>query len=156
MVCGRHLSLVETLTARFHLEAAAFEQGDVESQRGKPPGQDQPGYARANNAERGPDGRARIEFIEIDMHATVCEAVPMRARALRRGGRAGFDALRQNLLHHNGTFFGPGQLLIQSLVLEREPGIFNAELVKNGRVQVADVHRVFDNVVRKIIRFTAH
>src|SRR5258708_942487 len=46
-----------------------------------------------------------------------------------------------------------GQLLIETLKLERELVVIDTELVKNRRVEIADVHWILDDVVGKIVGF---
>jgi hypothetical protein len=49
-----------------------------------------------------------------------------------RADRAVGPQLRQYFLDHVRSFFGTGELLIQTLVLEREALIVDAELMKQG------------------------
>ena len=57
---------------------------------------------------------------------------------------------RQNLFHDSAMFHA-GELLVESLVLEREPLVVETEQVQHGRVEVADRDRGFDDVVREVI-----
>ena len=45
-----------------------------------------------------------------------------------------------------------GEALVETLELVAEPLVIEAELVEQGRGEIADVHRVLDDVVREVIR----
>jgi hypothetical protein len=58
--------------------------------------------------------------------------------------------LRENP-SHDVRFFHPGEPHIEPLVSVREPFVIDAELMKDRGLEVADMHRVFDDVVGKIV-----
>ena len=47
--------------------------------------------------------------------------------------------------------FDPGQALIQALEGEGQFFVVDAKLVEDGRMQVADSHRILDHVVAEIV-----
>ena len=56
----------------------------------------------------------------------------------------------QNSFHH-ARLLDAGQPLVEPLVLVGEPLVVEAQQVQDGGVEVADVHRVLDDVVAEIV-----
>src|SRR4051794_16685363 len=56
---------------------------------------------------------------------------------------------RQDRLDRVGRL-DAGQALVEALVLDRQPGVVDAELVQDGGVDVADVDGVLDDVVAEL------
>src|SRR3954471_9532254 len=57
---------------------------------------------------------------------------------------------RQYSLHHKRGNRA-GELLIQALEPKRKLVVVNAETVKNGRIKIAHVHRIFHHVVAIVV-----
>ncbi len=52
-------------------------------------------------------------------------------------------------------FLNPCKFDIQTLIPVQEPVVIDAELMKNRRLKVPDVNRIFHNIVRKSSVYTA-
>src|SRR5262249_16612944 len=66
-----------------------------------------------------------------------------------------FLPLGQQLLDHPRVLH-PSQPLVQSLVLVAEALVVETQKVQDRGMEVADVHRVLDDVVREIVGFTVN
>ncbi len=60
--------------------------------------------------------------------------------------------LREQFLNH-ASGFDARQTIIQSLRFERESLVVDSKQVKDRGVEIADVHRILDNVVAEVVRF---
>ena len=54
---------------------------------------------------------------------------------------------------HDVCFFDSGRFFIQAVVRKSESIVIDSQLVKNRGIEIANVDRVFDNVVTELIRF---
>jgi hypothetical protein len=74
------------------------------------------------------------------------------------GKKFGFvtaDLLGKNFFH-DPTFFDTGEALVEPFEGIAETIMVNPHQVQNGRIQVADMDRVFQNVVTEFICFAVH
>src|SRR6476469_7048277 len=69
----------------------------------------------------------------------------------RRGARRS----RQDFFY-DACWEHAGELLIETLALERKALVIEAQLVQHGRVEIADVDRIFGDVVREVVGLTEH
>ena len=69
-----------------------------------------------------------------------------RFRSTLAGSQLSWPGSRQNPLNHKRRY-RTGELLIQALELVTKFIVVDAEAVKNGRVEIVNVHRIFHNVV---------
>src|SRR5579883_2990127 len=79
----------------------------------------------------------------------------MKPAAIRRRQRSGKDdawcrTSYQQFLQH-ALRLDAGQALIESLELEREAFVVDAQAVQNGGVQVVHVDRLVDHVVAEVV-----
>lgn len=58
------------------------------------------------------------------------------------------DEVMDHLGRHHSS-----QFLIETLKLEGQPVVIEAELVQHRRVEVADMDRIFDDVVGEVVGF---
>ena len=56
-------------------------------------------------------------------------------------------------MHHVARHIG--QPVVAALVLERQPGVVDAEAVQHRGMQVVDVHRLVDDVVAVVVGLTS-
>src|SRR5690606_8371442 len=54
-------------------------------------------------------------------------------------------------IFYNASLLGAGQALFESLKRKRQTLVIDAEKVKDRRVKIADVHRIFHDVIRKVV-----
>src|ERR1041385_2354993 len=70
------------------------------------------------------------------------------------------EATRSQLLHQDRLdwvgFLNASQTLVETLEFERQEAMINPQAMQDSGVDVADVDRVFHNVVTEIVRFAMH
>src|SRR5262249_62422266 len=64
--------------------------------------------------------------------------------------RTEYTASGEQLLHH-ARRLDAGEALVQPLVAEAEPAVVEAEQVQHAGVEVANVHRILDDVVAEVV-----
>src|SRR6185369_8559102 len=69
--------------------------------------------------------------------------------------RMSTSLLSEEGLHHRG-FLHAGQTLVETLIAVCEAFVINAELLQDGRLQVARMHRVPHDVVAELVGFAMH
>ena len=78
-----------------------------------------------------------------------CNNLPHRVRS--HDGEVISETILSKDLAHDARWFDACQSLIEPLVLERQPIVIDAELIQDCGVHVANVNRVFKNVVRPVV-----
>jgi len=92
-----------------------------------------------------PQGRDAANFLVL-RHAGKGHCVGRQ----RRPTACGDARLRHQFRDHAGVL-DAGELEVEAEVAVGEPLVVEAEQVQHGGVEVADVHRVFDDVVGEIV-----
>lgn len=67
--------------------------------------------------------------------------------------RSRFDAFSGDQFADDTGRFDAGEFLVEALIFVEEAVVVEAEELQNGGVEVADVDRVFDDVVAEIVGF---
>ena len=52
----------------------------------------------------------------------------------------------------NPCWFGTGEFLVKALIAERQAVVVDADLIQQGRVHIADMHRILDDIVTEVVR----
>src|SRR5436190_122779 len=86
-------------------------------------------------------GRAALSSARRDLSM----ALPSRMR--RAEDSIALPALRQNRFHHLRLRIHARELHVRAQPLHRELAMVDAEQMQNGRVQIANMHRVLDDLV---------
>ena len=100
----------------------------------------------------GRDGRSPREQNASAQEFAASDAIARRgwmAQNAKHGRLSRPFRLCQNVLHHVAV--NVGQAVVAALEAERQPGVIDAQLVQDRRLQVVNVNRILDHVVTDLV-----